>query len=214
MAGDETTSGAGKRLVARFDDKALALARVYADALLRLADEAGRADEVREELDALASLHAADPAFRDFLANPGIDADERRASLETMFRGRLSDLGVDFLQVLNRKQRSALLPAVIAAYHGAHDRLRRRVEVRVRSARPLSDDQRRRLAAAIRRRTGMEAGFDETVDPGLLGGMVVQIGDAKTDGSASARLHNLSEALLARASREIHSGTHVEGTAT
>lgn len=206
MAADDLTGG--------FDDKEVALARVYADALLRLADEAGAADEVREEMDALGSLYAADPAFRDFLANPGIDADERRSSLEAMFRGRLSDLGVDFLQVLNRKQRSALLPAVVAGYRRAHDRLRRRVEVRVSSARPLSDDQRRRLAAAIRRRTGMEAGFDETVEPQLLGGMVVQIGDAKTDGSAATRLHNLSEALLARASREIHSGTHVEGTAT
>lgn len=212
MAADDAKSGTGG--TGGFDDKVVALARIYADALLRVADGAGLADEVREEMDTLGTLQTERPAFHDFLVNRGIEEDERRDSLESMFRGRLSDVTVNFLQVLNRKERSALLPAVVAAYRDAHDRLRRRVEVRVTSARPLSDDQRGRLAAAIRRRTGMDARFDETVDASLLGGMVVQIGDAKTDGSAATRLHNLSEALLARASREIHSGTHVEGTAT
>jgi F-type H+-transporting ATPase subunit delta len=86
--------------------------------------------------------------------------------------------------------------------------------VQVSSARPLSDAQRDSLAAAVRERTGLEPSFTETVDPSLVGGLVVQIGDEKTDGSVVTRLRNLGEALLDRASREIHSGTYVEGTAT
>lgn len=196
----------------RFDDKHRAVARVYAEAMLQLAAAAGTAAALRDELDSLAALARTNPAFADFLANPSIDDDERRESLERMFRGKLSDLAVDALQVLNRKGRSALLPAVAAEYRRADDERQRRVEVRVTSARPLTDDQRGRLAAAIERRTGYAASFDERVDPSLLGGLVVQIGDEKTDGSAVTRLHNLTAALLARASREIHSGTYVEGT--
>jgi F-type H+-transporting ATPase subunit delta len=196
----------------KFDDKQRAVARVYAEAMLSLAASSGTADSLREELDGLAALARSNPAFADFLANPAIEAGERRGSLESMFRGRLSDLAVDSLLVLNRKGRSALLPALAAEYRRADDRRQRRVEALVTSARPLTDDQRRRLAAAIQARTGYAAMLDERVDPSLLGGLVVQIGDEKTDGSALTRLHNLTAALLARASREIHSGTYVEGT--
>jgi len=196
----------------RFDDKQRAVARVYAEAMLELAVGAGAAESLREELDGLAALTRTRPGFTDFLANPAIDAEERRQSLERMLRGNLSDLAVDSVQVLNRKGRSALLPAVAAEYRRAHDRHQRRVEVQVTSARPLTDDQRGRLAAAVERRTGFRPSFDERVDASLLGGLVVRIGDEKTDGSAVTRLHNLTAALLARASREIHSGTYVEGT--
>jgi F-type H+-transporting ATPase subunit delta len=200
--------------MASFDDRQMAVARVYARALLEVAGGAGEEDVVREELEGLEALWRADPAFRDFLVNPAVDADDRRRSLDTMFRARLSAVTVDTLQVLNRKDRSALLPAVVETYREAHDRLRRRVEVKVRSARPLSDAQRDDLAAAVRERSGREPSFVETVDPSLVGGLVVQIGDEKTDGSVVTRLRNLGEALLDRASREIHSGTYVEGTAT
>lgn len=200
----------------KFDDKQRAVARVYAVAMLSLATGSGSgtgvADSLREELDAVAAMTRSNPGFADFLANPVIDADERQVSLERMFRGKLSDLAVDSIQVLNRKGRSALLPAVAAEYRRVHDRHQRRIEVQVTSAKPLTDDQRGRLAAAIEKRTGFAPTFDERVDASLLGGMVVRIGDEKTDGSAVTRLHNLTEALLARASREIHSGTYVEGT--
>jgi F-type H+-transporting ATPase subunit delta len=200
--------------MASFDDRQMAVARVYSRALLEVAAGAGEEDVVREELESLEALWQADPAFRDFLTNPAVDADDRRGSLDTMFRSRLSPVTIDALQVINRKERSALLPEVVEGYREAHDRLRKRVEVQVSSARPLSDAQRDSLAAAVRERTGLEPSFAETVDPSLVGGLVVQIGDEKTDGSVVTRLRNLGEALLDRASREIHSGTYVEGTAT
>ena len=86
--------------------------------------------------------------------------------------------------------------------------------MKVTSARPLTEAQRERLAAAVRERPGREPSFVERVEPALLGGLVVQIGDEKTDGSVVTRLRNLGEALLDRGSRDIHRGTYVEGTAT
>jgi F-type H+-transporting ATPase subunit delta len=197
--------------MAGHDDKTLAIARPYAEALLGLAQRAGAAAEVREELTAIEGLIAERPAFRDFLTNPGIDAGERRGSLERLFRGRASDLVVDALQVMNRKGRIALVPAVAAAYRAAHDRLERRVEVRVASAVPLDDEQRRRLAAAIESGTGLAPTLVERVDRSLVGGLVVTLGDTKIDASVASRLRKLSEALRARASRQLSSGSHVEG---
>ena len=195
----------------RLDDRTVAVSRVYAEALLTLAEEAGTADEVRRELAGLEELFAGRPAIREFLLNPAVDADQRAASLERALRGRLSDLLVDTLLVMNRKGRALLLPALIATYAEAHDRLRRKVEVRVTSALPLSDDQRRRLAAAVEAATGLEPILVERVDPGIVGGLVVQVGDRKADASVATRVKNLSAALLARATRQLRSDSHVEG---
>lgn len=197
--------------MAGHDDKTLAIARPYAEALLGLARAAGAEDRVREELDEIARLAAERPAFRDYLDNPAIDAGERREALERIFRGRASDLVVDTLQVMNRKGRIALLPAVAAAYRAAHDEAAGRVEVRVTSAVPLTDAQRRRLVDAIEGGTGLVPKLVERVDPAILGGLVVRLGDRKADASVATRLRNLSEALRARASRQLRSGSHVEG---
>lgn len=196
--------------MAGHDDKTLAIARPYAEALLGLARAAGADDRVREELDEIARL-AAGPAFRDYLGNPAVDAGERRESLERIFRGKASDLVVDTLQVMNRKGRIALVPAVAAAYRAAHDEAAGRVEVAVTSAVPLTDPQRRRLVAAIEGGTGLAPKLVERVDPAILGGLVVRLGDQKADASVATRLRNLSEALRARASRQLRSGSHVEG---
>ena len=191
-------------------DKGAAIAAVYAEAMLGLAERRGQADELRAELEELARLAAGDPGFAAFLANPLIDPERRAGSLEKMLRGEASDLLVDALQVINRKGRIALLPQIAAAYVARHDTLRGVVEVRVASAVPLAGDQRERLRAAVKARTGRTPRLVESVDAELLGGLVIRIGDRKADATIATRLRTLSEALLARASREIVRGTHVE----
>lgn len=194
-----------------FDDKTLAVAKVYAAAMLDLAAKRGEADELGDELHQMVRLAERDPRFARFLADPLADAGERRESIEKMFRGQASDLLVDSLQVLNRKGRFGILPAITQVYHQELDRLRKRVEVQVTSAVPLTDELRHRLAAAVEGQTGRKARLDERVDESLLGGMVVQIGDRKIDASVTTRLEGLAAAMLDRASREIHRGAHVEG---
>ena len=193
-----------------FDDRLTAVARVYADALLGLAERRGEADELGEELRALAAEVERDAALRAFLLTPLVDAEARATSLERIFRGRASDLLVDGLQVLNRKGRIGLVPAIAAVYARAHNELRGRIEVEVTSAVPLDEGQRGAVRTAVAHRSGREALLQEIVDPALLGGMVVKIGDQKADASVASRLHALGDALLDRASREIQRGGQVE----
>lgn len=186
------------------------VAAVYAEAMLGLAERRGKADELRAELDALATYARTEPAFAAFLANPLIDEDRRAASLERMLRGKASDLLVDALQVINRKGRIGLLPVIAAAYNARHDELRGVIEVRVASAVPLDAGQRERLRAKVRAKTGREARLTESVEPELLGGLVVRLGDRKADATIATSLRTLMTALLARATQEILSGKHVE----
>ncbi|MEM7480533.1 MAG: ATP synthase F1 subunit delta [Acidobacteriota bacterium] len=198
-----------------FSDDQIAVAQVYSKAMLALAQQAeaqqaGAVDDLREELQSIARLIERDETFRAFLSSPLVDSDKRRESLEKTFRGKASDLLVDSLQVLNRKGRIHLVPAIAFTYRQELNQLQGRVEARVISAVALSDPQRERIRAAVKGATGKDATLDEQVDPSLIGGMVVQIGDQKADSSVATRLTNLSDKLLNRASRQIHRGAHVE----
>lgn len=197
--------------MASLDDKHLAVARVYSRSLLGLAEEQGAGDRVGEELSELARLVAEDREFADFLGSPLIDAAERQAAIEKIFRGRLSDLLVDALQVVNRKERMLLVPAIAETYRQELRDLRGRVDVLVRTAVELPSGLREKLTAAVGRFTGKTPELVEKVDPGLLGGIVVQVGDDKIDASVASQLKELSEALLRRASQEIVRGTPYAG---
>jgi F-type H+-transporting ATPase subunit delta len=187
-------------------DRRFALARVYAEALLDVADERGAAEEVAAELEELRRYAAVHPDFAAFLSSPAVDDEARRDVCERLLRGRVSDLAVDALQVVNRKGRLGLLPTIAEAYSQALDERRGRIAVGVESARPLDDDQRRRLVQAVARHTGKQARLREAVRPELIGGLVLRIGDRKIDNSVASRLAALAEALRARASAEIWSG--------
>ena len=192
--------------MARVEERRFALARVYAEAMLDVAEEQGAAEEVLAELEELRRYAESHDDFTAFLTSPTVDEEARRGVLERLLRGRASDLLVDALQVVNRKGRLGLLPTIAAAYAAALDELRGRIEVAVASALALDDDQRRRLVSALGRYTGKQARLREAVEPKLLGGLVLRIGDHKIDNSVASRLHALAEALSARASAEIWSG--------
>lgn len=183
------------------------VAQIYAGALLSLAEERGVADQVLDELGGLADLASQDRAFETFLASPLVEPETRAKTFEKLLRGRASDLLVDALQVVNRKGRLALLPEIANAYRQAHRRLRGRVQVFVASAVPLTEALRETLRAAAARYTGKTPELVLSVDPQLLGGMVVRVGDERIDSSVRTRLERLSGALLRRASQEVQSGS-------
>jgi len=197
--------------MASLDDKHLAVARIYSLAILDLAERQGIADAVGEDLQELARYTAQNPEFADFLASPLIDAPERQAAIEKILRGRVSDLLVDALQVVNRKERMILVPAITETYRQELRDRRGRVDVFVRTPVELPAGLRDKLRQAVVHFTGKQPELIEKVDPKLLGGMVVQIGDDKIDASVFSQLKTLSEALLQRASQEIVRGTPYAG---
>ncbi|MBI4717743.1 MAG: ATP synthase F1 subunit delta [Planctomycetes bacterium] len=185
-------------------DKAIGVARVYAQAILSLAESHGEADRVLVELMGLASYVERSPEFETFCTSPTIDAESRKRSVEKMFRGKVSDVLTDALQVVSRKDRLELLREIAEQYRLAHEDLRGRVDVYVRTAVPLPGPLRDRVAETARRYSGREVDLVETVDESLIGGMVISIGDRKFDTSVSTQLKALAMRLSERASKEIH----------
>jgi F-type H+-transporting ATPase subunit delta len=192
--------------MASIDEREREVGRLYAEAILHVAEEQGQAEELLEELNGLVEYLDKNPEFEQFLASPLIEEEPHAQVIEDAFRGKASDLLVDSLLVVNRKGRLSAVRAIAVAYRAALRDLRGWMDVHVRTAVPLTDALRARLTDALAATTSRKPSLVEHVDPAVIGGLVLQIEGRKIDASLASRLHHLSEALLARASREIHSG--------
>ena len=190
--------------MARLDENELVVAGVYARALLALAVDRNEADQVETELAELAGMLAVNDEFANYLASPLVEVETRGAALDRALLGQASELVVNTLQVMNGKGRLALLPALAEAYRLENEGRRGEVDVEVTTAVELTDELRRRITAAASRFAGRTARLIETVEPALLGGLVLKVGDRKVDSSLARRLHDARQDLFDRASHELH----------
>ena len=190
--------------MAKVDDKLMAVGQVYARAMHELAKSRGEADELAEELTELAALVEANEEFATLFRSPLIDAGVRAETVERLFRGKASDLLVDSLQVINRKERLGIIGAVAEAYHLRHEEHLGQVDVYVTTAVPLSAALRQRLVTVLAEHTGRQPQLIETVDASLIGGIVLKIGDEKIDASVIHEIGRLRRGLRERSEQEIH----------
>lgn len=188
------------------DDSTIAIADSYAQALLELTEQQGVSDAVLEELTTLQAGLATDADLANFMTSAAIDKDARAKTMERAFRGKMSDVLVNALLVMNAKGRSSIIAALADRYRRALELRRGQVEVQVTSAIALNKKQRSRLTEVLARITGREPLLSEAVDESMLGGLVVRIGDQKLDCTIASRIKALRQALADRASKEIHAG--------
>jgi len=170
------------------NEKEIAVARVYARSMLGLAEQREEAETLLEELRELAVELESQPELTEFLASPFIDLERKGAAIEKLLRGSASDLLVDSLQVINRKRRLGLIPAIALVYRQEYETAHDVEAVNAVTAVPLTAVLRERVVAAAEGFTGKRVRLEERVDPDLIGGLVLEVGDQKLDSSVSADL--------------------------
>lgn len=181
--------------MARSGDESLA--SVYATALLDLAFDKGVHGEVLAELREFGALLESEGLFADFLNTPKVREDAKQELIKKVFGGVLSDLTLHFLLVTIEKKRQFYLPQIVAAFvAGYHERMGELV-VDISSATALDDKQRDRLRALLGKKHQQEIILRERIDESLLGGLVIQVGDSRVDGSLRTRLEAIGERLRA-----------------
>jgi len=189
------------------DVSAQRVARVYAEALLNAADKQGQSDDVVEGLDSLIrDLFQAELQLEAFLTSSAVGRERKARLIDKVFENKASVLFVDFLKVLNQHERLNLLRPILAAAKELRDARAKRIRVQVRSAVPLANDQENRLRQQLRETLKLDPVLQTAVDPELLGGVVVRVGDWLYDASVRARLESIRNQLIARSSHEIQSG--------
>jgi F-type H+-transporting ATPase subunit delta len=170
------------------------VAAVYARALFDAAGQAGVVEPVRKELDAFADALSASPQLRDVLFDPQVDTAAKRRVLSELTRDGQTLVRNTLLLLLDRG-RFAVTGEVRAAYDALAAQEAERVEVEVTSAVTLTEDDRNKIAARVAEATGRTVELSERVDPGILGGLVLRVGDVIVDGSVQARIRQLRRRL-------------------
>jgi F-type H+-transporting ATPase subunit delta len=188
------------------DDETRHVARVYADALYRSAQQSGKTDEVLSDLESLVKdVFRQDPGLEAFFSSAAIGQDRKQEAIKKAFEGRAPEIFVNFLLVLNAHRRLDHLRPIAEAFRTLSDRNAGRVVVHVRSAVPLTNDQRERIKKDVREVGQREPILDEAVDPSLLGGVIIKIQDWVYDASVRTRLLSIRDQIIERSSNAIAS---------
>lgn len=174
-----------------------AIASVYATSLLDLAFEKAVHAEMLAELRGFDQVLEREPSFTAFLGTPNIRREVKKDLVTRVFGPKVSDFTLNFLKVVIDRRRQANLRQIIRAFiDGYHQRMGELV-VKVQSAVPLGDAQRGRLTSALKSKFEKEVVLEERVSPRILGGLVLQVGDTRIDGSLRSRLETIGARLEA-----------------
>lgn len=168
---------------------------IYSEALFLLASEQGNADAVNAELAVLSEIFAANPDMIRILNAPTIDAEEKADFIDTVFKGRTSEITYNFIRLLTDKKRAAYLPAISDGFRGRVNDMKNIVEIKVTSASPLSGDMRSKLKAKLESSYNKTVILYEAVDPEIMGGIIISYGNTLLDGSVRTKLDTIRKQL-------------------
>ena len=172
------------------------VARPYAEAAFKLADEAGALGRWAEMLAALAAV-ARDERVRAAIADPKLSDAQVAGLFISILSGRLDGAAENLVRVLAANGRLELLPEIRAQFEALKNEREGVVEAVVQSAFELSDAQVRDLVARLEKKTGRKVKATIEIDKDLIAGVRVVLGDKVIDGSARAQLGALETALKA-----------------
>ncbi len=206
MSNDRTERDARTAAEMAPDVRAEHVAAVYAEALLGAAQSAGQTEAVLDELDDLvAEVLDPSPQLERVLASGLISHEEKAGILDRVLGGRASPTMLNFLKVVSRHGRLDCLRAIHRQARLLHERFQGRVLVQVTTAAPVDDALAERIVKAVRPLLDGEPVLKRAVDPKLIGGIVVRVGDTVYDGSIASQLKNVRQQMIDRSAHEIQS---------
>ncbi|HKT84958.1 MAG TPA: F0F1 ATP synthase subunit delta [Novosphingobium sp.] len=168
----------------------------YASALFDLASENGTVSAVETDLDKVAQAIRESAEFAALIRNPQVSREAAGNALEAIAGVLgLSDLTKNFLGVLAANRRLSALPEITRAFAAIAAAQRGEATAEVTSAHALTDDQVEQLRQKLEVREGRKVKVKTSVDPDLLGGLVVTIGSKRIDSSIRTRLNSLAQAM-------------------
>jgi F-type H+-transporting ATPase subunit delta len=171
------------------------IARPYAKAVFDLAQEADAFNAWTTVLEQLAVI-SNDADFSALVSDPRVDGANVAELLIDLAKDSLPEGGANFINLLVLNDRIESLVDINQQYADLVAKAKALVNAEVITAKPLTDDQKSSLAAALEKRLGLKVELEETVDADLVGGAIIKAGDMVIDGSAKGRIEKLTTALL------------------
>lgn len=188
-----------------FDDAQQHIGRVYAQALLDAASKVKQTDQVVDELNAIVEqVYVASPQLEVVFENPRIEPSAKTKMIDSAFKGKVSDTLLKFLKVCATRRRLGSLRSIAKAAREMQDAAAGRLQVQVTTAQAMSTSEIDQLTAKLKSAlSAADVRVTTKVDPNILGGLVIRVGDTLFDGSVDGRLKQMKRAALQQAEATI-----------
>eukprot|EP00557_Chaetoceros_sp_GSL56_P001611 CAMPEP_0176503026 /NCGR_PEP_ID=MMETSP0200_2-20121128/15100_1 /TAXON_ID=947934 /ORGANISM="Chaetoceros sp., Strain GSL56" /LENGTH=189 /DNA_ID=CAMNT_0017902203 /DNA_START=356 /DNA_END=925 /DNA_ORIENTATION=- len=170
----------------------------YANAAYVAASKGSMLDTVENELAAIKLTATKSPAFKSFLDNPLISRDDKEKGVEEMFKGKVSNVTLNLMMTLAGNARLSEAPKIADTFSQLMKAKRGEVEATIISADPLTKAQVTAIEAAMKNQVGKDKSviLSAKVDPSILGGLQVQIGDQFLDLSVGSKIDSISRTAV------------------
>ncbi len=180
-----------------------AVARRYAQAFFAIAREKNLVDKLEAELKTVVDTINDNLELKRVMDHQLVSPEEKKAIIDKVLAQEISEITINFLSIVIEKYRATYIPAIYEEFVNYANESRNMVDAQVKSAVELTDADLSTIKAKLAAVTGKTVRVQAVVDPGLLGGVTVRIGDKVIDGSLAARLNKLKDNLLQIEVKEI-----------
>ncbi len=172
------------------------IASKYSEAMLELAISLKQEDKVLEELKLIAAVIASDHEMSIIINHPSVDTAEKKQFLGGLFAGKISDLSANLIGLLADKRRLNLLPFIESSFRELLNKRKNIVSATLSCSERLADSSVANIKAQLTEHLGKTLELEVKVDPTLIGGVVLRMGDQVIDGSLKGQLKALEKTLL------------------
>lgn len=174
----------------------IVVARRYADALFQLGKEKNTLDQFASELLVVQEVYKNNEQFAAFLKHPKVDKQKKLQFISGVLQGLHADV-VNTIKLLVEKQRTAAIPAIINHFNQLVNEARGIADATVYSVRELSEAEKLKLEESFAKRLGKAAiNLENVVDPSILGGIKIRVGNTIYDGTISGKLNRISKSIV------------------
>jgi F-type H+-transporting ATPase subunit delta len=180
--------------------KDVRVSRRYAAALFGIARRDGILDAVTQDVALIERFIAEVPYLRAVLLQPLVSETKKTKVATDAFGDRVTATSLNFVKLLIRKRREGLIDECIRDFRALVAEAQNRIDAVATTAVPISPQQTERLTESLRKLTGKNVHLTTAVDPSIMGGTVVRMGDTIIDGSVRGRLERLEQQLLSAGS--------------
>lgn len=181
--------------MAEADFQVEAMGEIYAQALIHVAQKQNVLAEVQEDVAGLAELLKSGGLIRDFVHAADVASDVQREILEKLFSGKIHQLTLETLKSMAARNRLMFIDGFIRGFQTIMNRQTGKIAVELIAASELSQDLIERLKAAVAKASGREPEFNTKIDPSLIGGVKVKVGDTLIDASVESQLAKIHSQL-------------------
>jgi F-type H+-transporting ATPase subunit delta len=168
----------------------------YASSLMQLAQEKNKMEDVRQDMRLIGQVYSENRDFMLFVNSPLIKTDKKIVVLESIFKGKISDLTMSFLVLMANKHRESYLKDIATAFEESYKEKKNIFTAVVTSAVGLDKTTKEKVLDLVKKQLNGEVELIEKVDPSTIGGFILKVGDKQVDRTVARQLSNLKKDFI------------------